>query len=132
MTRTVHPGHALAHKLDAVGVTPTELARQIRVPANRITQIINGQRGITGDSALRLVLGFADERQIFVATLRGAHPLRYFPRLYLLYNADGTNPDKAVIDGACVNFSEEVEKRSPLEAFEVRLFPVHGSDKHAK
>lgn len=58
MTATHHPGEVLAHKLEAVGVTPTELARQLRVPANRITQIVNGQRSITGDSALRLAHWF--------------------------------------------------------------------------
>ena len=37
-----HPGEILAQRLEAVGVSPTELARQLDVPANRITQIING------------------------------------------------------------------------------------------
>lgn len=48
-----HPGEVLAQELEAVGVSPTELARQLHVPANRITQIINGKRGITGDSTAR-------------------------------------------------------------------------------
>lgn len=55
-----HPGEVLAQRLEAVGVSPTELARQLGVPANRITQIINGKRGITGDSALRLGHWFRD------------------------------------------------------------------------
>lgn len=42
MTATHHPGEVLAHKLESLGVTPTELARQLHVPAN------NGQRAITG------------------------------------------------------------------------------------
>jgi len=50
----VHPGKVLAEELDALGVTPTELSRQIAVPPNRISQIINGKRAITGDTALRL------------------------------------------------------------------------------
>jgi plasmid maintenance system antidote protein VapI len=44
MTVTAHhPGEILAHKLDALRVTPTELARQLHVPANRIIQIANGK-----------------------------------------------------------------------------------------
>lgn len=55
MARTpIHPGEILADELAALGISPTELSRQVRVPANRITQIINGKRGITGDTALRL------------------------------------------------------------------------------
>lgn len=50
----VHPGKVLAEELASLGVSPTELARQIDVPANRISQIINGKRAITGDTALRL------------------------------------------------------------------------------
>ncbi|MDH3195907.1 MAG: HigA family addiction module antitoxin [Hyphomicrobiales bacterium] len=50
----VHPGEILADELNELGISARELARQIRVPANRITQIINGQRGISGDTALRL------------------------------------------------------------------------------
>jgi addiction module HigA family antidote len=50
----IHPGEILADELAEIAVTPTELARQLRVPANRITQIVQGKRSITGDTALRL------------------------------------------------------------------------------
>jgi plasmid maintenance system antidote protein VapI len=40
--------------LEEIGVTPTELSRQLDVPTNRVTQIIHGRRGITGDTTLRL------------------------------------------------------------------------------
>lgn len=50
----VHPGKVLAEELSTLGVSPTELARQIDVPANRISQIINGKRAVSGDTALRL------------------------------------------------------------------------------
>ena len=53
LTRTVHPGIVLKDELAALGITPTEFARQIDVPPNRISQIIAGKRGITGDTALR-------------------------------------------------------------------------------
>lgn len=62
-----HPGEVLAHKLEALGVKPTELARQLHVPANRITQIVNGKRGITGDSALRLAHWFGDDPEYWMA-----------------------------------------------------------------
>ena len=50
----VHPGEILGDELEELGVSARELARQINVPANRITQIIRGQRGVSGDTALRL------------------------------------------------------------------------------
>jgi addiction module HigA family antidote len=52
--RVVHPGGILGDELEELGISARELARQIDVPPNRITQIIRGQRGITGDTALRL------------------------------------------------------------------------------
>jgi addiction module HigA family antidote len=50
----VHPGGILGDELEELGISARELARQINVPPNRITQIIRGQRGISGDTALRL------------------------------------------------------------------------------
>lgn len=76
MTATAHhPGEVLALKLEALGVTPTELARQLHVPANRITQIVNGKRGITGDSALRLAHWFRDEPEFWM-TLQARYDLQ--------------------------------------------------------
>lgn len=55
MTRPpIHPGETLREDLEALGMSAAALARQIEVPVNRITQILNGQRAITGDTALRL------------------------------------------------------------------------------
>jgi addiction module HigA family antidote len=55
MARTaIHPGEQLAEQLEALGMSAAELARQLRVPTNRITHILNGDRAITGDTALRL------------------------------------------------------------------------------
>jgi antitoxin HigA-1 len=55
MPRTpIHPGEHLAGELRQLGISAAELARQVDVPVNRITGIINGQRGITADTALRL------------------------------------------------------------------------------
>lgn len=55
MARTpIHPGEQLADELEELGISAAELARQIEVPVNRVTGIINGQRSITADTALRL------------------------------------------------------------------------------
>ena len=55
MPRTpIHPGEHLAEELRELGMPAAKLARQIEVPVNRITGIINGQRSITADTALRL------------------------------------------------------------------------------
>ena len=50
----IHPGEHLAEELAALKLSAAELARKIKVPTNRITEILNGQRSVTGDSALRL------------------------------------------------------------------------------
>ncbi len=55
MSRTpIHPGEILRDELKEIGITGTELSRQIKVPENRIPQIIAGKRSITADTALRL------------------------------------------------------------------------------
>jgi len=55
MARTpIHPSEHLAEELKELGISSAELARQIEVPVNRITEIINGQRSVTADTALRL------------------------------------------------------------------------------
>lgn len=71
----IHPGEILADELEELGITPTELARQICVPPNRITQIIKGQRSITGDTALRLGHWFATAPQ-FWFNLQSAYDIR--------------------------------------------------------
>ena len=50
----IHPGEFLVDEIEEVGITATELARQIAVPPNRISQIIRGKRDLTADTALRL------------------------------------------------------------------------------
>ena len=67
MTATAHPGDILAHELEALGVTPTELARQLHVPPNRIIQTDNGHRSVTGDSALRLGHWFGNTPEFWMA-----------------------------------------------------------------
>ena len=50
----IHPGEHLAEQLEELDMSAAESARQIKVPTNRITAILNGQRAVTGDTALRL------------------------------------------------------------------------------
>ena len=66
LRRAVHPGQILREELAEIGVTPTEFARQIDVPANRVSQIINGRRSITGDTALRLGHWFGVEPEFWL------------------------------------------------------------------
>ena len=64
--RAVHPGEVLKEELAEFGVTPTESARQIDVPANRVSQIIAGKRSVTGDSALRFGHWFGVDPQFWL------------------------------------------------------------------
>jgi addiction module HigA family antidote len=71
----IHPGEILAEELGELSITPTELARQLKVPANRITQIIQGKRSITGDTALRLGHWFGTSAQFWL-NLQSAYDIR--------------------------------------------------------
>lgn len=64
--KTAHPGQILKEELRQLGVTPTEFARQIDVPPNRISQIIGGKRSITGDTALRFGHWFGNEPEFWM------------------------------------------------------------------
>ena len=66
LKRTVHPGEILKDELAEFGITPTEFARRIDVPPNRVSQIINGKRSITGDTALRLGHWFGVEPEFWL------------------------------------------------------------------
>ena len=50
----VHPGEVLREELDDIGLSANALAKAIDVPTNRVTAILNGNRGISADTALRL------------------------------------------------------------------------------
>jgi addiction module HigA family antidote len=71
----IHPGEILADELEEIGITPTELARQLQVPPNRMSQIISGKRAITGDTALRLGHWFRNSAQFWL-NLQSAYDLR--------------------------------------------------------
>ena len=71
----IHPGEHLAEELEALEMSAAELARQLKVPTNRITEILNGQRSITGDTALRLAHFFGTSAQFWL-NLQSLYELR--------------------------------------------------------
>ncbi len=71
----IHPGEILSEELSELGVSAAEFARQIVVPANRVSQIINGKRAITGDTALRFGHWFQTSPQFWL-NLQSAYDLR--------------------------------------------------------
>jgi addiction module HigA family antidote len=73
--RAVHPGEVLKDELEELGVTPTEFARQIDVPPNRVSQIIAGKRAVTGDTALRFGHWFGTDPQFWL-NLQSAYEIR--------------------------------------------------------
>jgi addiction module HigA family antidote len=76
MARTpIHPGEQLEDELQELGISAAELARQIEVPMNRVTGIINGQRGITADTALRLGHWFGTSAEYWL-NLQNLYELR--------------------------------------------------------
>src|SRR4051812_29748441 len=67
MARTpIHPGEHLAEQLEELGMSAAELGRQLHVPTNRITGILNGQRSVTGDSALRFAHFFGTSPEFWL------------------------------------------------------------------
>ena len=75
----IHPGTHLAERLAALDMSAAELGRRIAVPTNRITGILNGQRGITGDTALRLGHFFGTSPELWL-NLQTVYELRVAER----------------------------------------------------
>jgi antitoxin HigA-1 len=71
----IHPGEHLAEELKALNMSAAELARQLDVPTNRITQILNGTRAITGDTGLRLAHFFGMSAEFWL-NLQSLYELR--------------------------------------------------------
>lgn len=71
----IHPGEHLAEELGALNMSAAALARQLRVPTNRITGIVNGQGAITGDTALRLAHFFGTSAEFWL-NLQSLYALR--------------------------------------------------------
>jgi len=71
----IHPGEHLAEELNELGISAAELARRLDVPTNRVTGILNGQRAITGDTALRLAHFFGTSAEFWL-NLQSLYELR--------------------------------------------------------
>lgn len=64
--RPVHPGEILRDELEALGLSANALSKASGVPVNRITAILNGQRGVTANTALRLARYFGTTPQLWL------------------------------------------------------------------
>jgi addiction module HigA family antidote len=103
MARTaIHPGEHLAEQLKELGMSAAELGRRLKVPTNRITGILNGQRAITGDSALRLAHFFGSSAEFWLnlqklyelrlAEAKAGATIRRLPRLAEREKSEGHKP----------------------------------------
>ncbi len=63
---TIHPGEHLVEELRELGLSAAALARHLKVPSSRITQILNGRRAISGDTAIRLGHFFGTSAQFWM------------------------------------------------------------------
>ncbi len=71
----IHPGEHLAEELKELEMSAAELARRLDVPTNRITSVLNGQRAVTGDTALRLAHFFGTSAEFWL-NLQSLYELR--------------------------------------------------------
>jgi addiction module HigA family antidote len=73
--KAIHPGEHLAEELEELEMSAAELARRLKVPTNRVTEILNGQRAVSGDTALRLAHFFGTTPQFWL-NLQSLYELR--------------------------------------------------------
>ena len=73
--RPVHPGEILREELQTLDLSANALSKALDVPVNRITAILNGQRGVTADTALRLARYFETTPQVWL-NLQQTYDLR--------------------------------------------------------
>ena len=73
--QAIHPGEHLAEELRELGMSAAEVARRLDVPTNRVTEIVNGRRAITGDTALRLAHFFGTTAEFWL-NLQSLYELR--------------------------------------------------------
>ena len=95
----IHPGEHLAEELKELEMSAAELARQLEVPTNRITEILKGQRAITGDTALRLGHFFGTSPEFWL-NLQSLYELRLAERKV----------------GASIRILPTLKKRAPVDA----------------
>ena len=73
--RPVHPGEILREELNELGLSANAMAKALGVPANRVTTILKGQRGVTADTALRLSQFFGTTAHVWL-NLQKTYELR--------------------------------------------------------
>ena len=64
--KPVHPGEILRDELDELGLSANALSKELGVPVNRVTMILNGQRGVSANTALRLARYFGTTPQLWL------------------------------------------------------------------
>ena len=64
--KPIHPGRILKREMQARGLSGNKLALALRVPSGRITQILNGKRGVSAETALRLGRYFGNSAQFWM------------------------------------------------------------------
>jgi addiction module HigA family antidote len=64
--KAVHPGRILKREIIARDLSANKLALALRVPSGRIVQILNGKRGISAETALRLGRYFGNSAQFWI------------------------------------------------------------------
>jgi addiction module HigA family antidote len=62
----IHPGEHLRDELEELGLSARAFARLLDIPVNRVTQILNGQRGVSADTALRLARYFGTSAEFWM------------------------------------------------------------------
>lgn len=79
MNQLIHPGEHLAEELRELNLSAAAFSRQICVPTNRVTQILNGRRALTGDTALRLAHFFGTSAEFWL-NLQSLYEIRLAER----------------------------------------------------
>ena len=101
----ITPGEILREDfMDQLGISINKLSRDLSVPPNRISEIVNGKRAITADTALRLQRYFGVEAQFWL-NLQTEYDLRMMKRKIW------SDIERRIIP---VNASEEVSENSPM------------------
>lgn len=100
----IHPGEHLAEQLEELGMSAAELSRKLKVPTNRITAILNGQRAITGDTALRLGHFFGTSAEFWInlqklyelrlAEQKAGEAINALPTLAEIIQGQGDDPEQ--------------------------------------
>ncbi len=64
--RPVHPGRILRREIEARGLSANALAIALRTPSGRVTDILNGKRGVSPETALRLARYFGNSARFWL------------------------------------------------------------------